>query len=918
VLHGRRNEQTAIAELLAHAHQGGSGALTLRGEPGVGKSALLDHAAQTAGGMRVLRVMGIESEAELPFAGLHLLLRPVLDRVAGLPQAQAAALRGALGLGAATAEDRFLVGLAVLMLMSELAEDRPLLCLVDDAQWLDRNSVEALTFAARRLDSEGVAVLVATRVTESERAMPGLPELHLGGLDTDAARALLAERGGEMAPSVRDRIIDETAGNPLALIELPGILTVEQRAGRLRPAGLQGGSLPLPRRVRDVFEARLTDLPDETRVLLTVVAAEETGDLGTILAAGRACGVTLAALDDAEQAGHVVITDATVAFRHPLMRSAAYQTAPFSTRLAAHRALADVLRAPDQADRRAWHLAAGATGPDESVATALEAAARRARGRRGNAAAASAYERAAGLSADEANRNRRLVLAAEAAGDAGEFAWAKTTADQAGRLVDDREMRARLDYVRAAIEFEQGSPSNAHGMLLSAAAAITETAPARAASLLVEAVRNAWYSSNATLAAQAVLALAEIRLPPADPLEPLATAVSAIARFIVGVPGPGLEPIRDLVQTSRFSPSANPSERLIIASLGFVVTDDEASLELAESFATDCRRRGMIGWLPHALQLVARAQLYLCRHRDAIASAAEGLRIAEDTGQHHRASHLRGISALLAAVTGDDQRCRALADEAIGYAVAHDIGPSAAWGTWALASLDLGQGRADLALTRFEAAPVDLYLPLPAVFVAADHVEAAVRAGRPEQAKEPLERFTGWSEKFGLPWSAALVERCRALMAPDDEAEQHYLAAIRLHHASGRPFESARTKLLYGEWLRRARRRSDARLHLHAALGVFERSDAQPWVTRARAELRATGEVTAQPDRQGLLARLTPQELQIVRLAGDGLTNRDIAAQLFISPRTVGYHLYKAYPKLGIGSRVELARLGGRFLEDSA
>ncbi|MET8991658.1 AAA family ATPase [Nonomuraea wenchangensis] len=943
MLYGREAETDRIGRVLAEARQGRSGVLVLRGPAGIGKSALLELAAREAAdtGMRTLRGVGIESETELVFAALHQLLRPGLDRLGRLPAPQADALAGAFGLAGATAADRFLVGLGALTLLSELAGEGPLLCLVDDAQWLDRSSADALLFAARRLEAEGVALILAMRDGGHALRPAGLPEIRLGGLGSADAATLLSETAGSLAPHVRDRILAESEGNPLALIELPAALTPEQRLGHIVPLAYHPGPLPLTERMQEVFQAQIQALPGPTRTLLLVAAAESTGDPGVVLAAARRLGVGTEAVEPAERAG-LIRVDGQLAFRHPLIRAAAYQGEPFTTRLAAHRALAATLTEPGpgpdaggqagrqaapeagqqagpeagpdagpRADARAWHLAAACTSPDEAVAAELERAAERARRRSGLAATAAAYQRAAQLSPGPRDQVRRLIGAAEAAMDAGQLQRSRTLADRSALLTADPRERARLAGVRAAIEFEQGSPRAAHGILMTAAEPIAATDPVMAASLLAEAVRDAWFAGAPGLAGRAVERLHALDLPAGHPLQPVISALTGLAALLAGDPERGLPPIHAALAAARRFPPTAPGERLIIASMAFMVGDDETSLDLAARLADDCRNQGLVGWLPHALQNLASSQLYLGRFQEAGASAAEAMRIAEDTGQHHRVDHLQGVLAWLAAVSGDEGTCERLTGAVRAHAIDHGNVSSLAWGVWAQGLLALGQGRTRAALDHLEAG-LDgaVHHQLSTTLFVPDLVEAAVRCGEPERAKAPLARFGRWAAASGQPWARAVALRCRALTAAsEEEAEACYAEAVGLHLSGGRPFEEARTRLLFGERLRRNRRKAEARIHLRQALDVFERAGAAPWAARSRAELRASGETATGARLPGAAGLLTAQELQIVRLAARGATNRDIGARLFLSPRTVGYHLHKAFPKLGVASRTELARL---------
>ncbi|GAA3116674.1 LuxR family transcriptional regulator [Planomonospora alba] len=904
MLRGRTIEQSEIDRLLAEARTGKSAALLIRGEPGIGKTALLDYAASSADGVRVVRGTGVESEAELPFAGLHLLLRSALDRVDTLPDRQREALRGAFGLAPAESGDRFLVGLAVLSLLSELAGDAPLLCLVDDAQWLDRASAEALLFAARRLESEGVLLLFAARDDDRPFPAPGIAEMRLGGLDGAAAGALLDEYGGGLDPRARERLLAETGGNPLALIELPVLLTAEQPGDSFRL-----GPVPLTSRVQAAFHQQVASLPEGTRTLLLVAAAEDSRDLGVVLRAGASFGLSVADLQPAERIGLVALRDGTVAFRHPLVSAAVYHGAPLSLRLAAHAALAEALDGPEQADRRAWHLAGAVTGPDERVAAELERTAERAGGRSGHAAAA-AYERAARLTTDPGAMTRRLTLASEAAIGGGEHDRARALAERAANRTSDPMLRARLSQVRASADFAQGALRSAHALLSEGAAAVCSAgSPDRAFWMLMEACHAAWFLPlDQELIASSVDQLDTLDLPPDDPLMSLVwllrwdTAMS-IGRTTEGYPG--LPEVLDGAR--RAARAGGPRGLISITGCALLVGQDAVAHELSASLVEESRTRGAIGWLPAGLTYLAEAELFLGRHRRAVVGAAEALRIAQDTGQRQWAHHAGAVTAYLAAVEGAEKRCREAAGEVLAES-ARAGGVAASWAQWALGLLDLGQGRVESAFAQLQAlSQGPSRHQIPAVRSAPDLVEAAVRLGRPAAAA--LARFEQWSASLGLAWTDALVHRCRALAGPDDAAEKTYERALLLHEEDDRPFEHARTRLLFGEWLRRARRKTEARIHLQAALAAFEHSGAVPWAERARAELGATGASAPRNRGSDVFTRLTPQELQIVRLAAQGLSNRDIAAQLFLSPKTVAYHLYKAYPKLGVASRTELAAI---------
>ncbi|MFJ8431999.1 AAA family ATPase [Kitasatospora sp. NPDC094019] len=926
MLYGRERERAAVDALLDGARGGRSGVLLLRGEPGIGKTAVLEYAVAAAGdGFRVVRATGVEYEAELPFAGLSLLLASGLDRLHALPGPQRRSLEGAFGLGEATGgADRLLAGLATLGLLAELASEQPLLCVVDDVQWLDRSSLDALLIAARRLQAEGVALLLAARdagagVDVGAGAdiggvsvggagggagtdlgpLAGLPELRLAGLDEPDADRLLDDRtGAALTGPARRRLLAEAAGNPLALVELPST-----------EAELASGGLALSSRLRIAFHGQVTGLPPATQTLLLVAAAEESGELDVVLAAAAALGAGTEALAPAEGAGLVAVgADRRFAFRHPLVRAAILQRAPLQQRLAAHRALGGVL---EEGDRRTWHLALAATAPDAGLAAALERTAARAEARGAHGGAAAAYERAAGLTPDRDGATRRLVLAAEAATEEGKLDLAEALADRAAARTDSVFAHALLDQVRAVAHFWRGAYPAAYRLLLDAAA--TDIEPAHAARMLLQAFHAAWYVGEGPVAT-VLDRLAALPLGADEPLAPLARHLPAAVLPALGRPAGPLPDVRATAAAARRAGAESPVDLVQLCGAALVLGRDHETLELAAELTAEARAKGTVGVLPTLQFFLAEAELFHGRHRDAEVTASEGLALARDTGQSQWTSQLASLLACAAAFEGADERCAELAAAAL---VPGSAAPAAGepWAHWALALLDLGRGRAAAAADRLHALTTGPYRHhVGATRAVPDLVEAAVRLGEPERAAEPYERFARWAGAAGTPWAEALRLRCQALLGPDELAESAYRAALDLHEGAHRPFERARTALLYGEWLRRERRRTDARPHLAAALETFERLGAAPWADRARTELTATGTAVPAPavvegEGAGALAALTPQELQIARLAARGLTNRDIAAQLFLSPRTVGHHLYKAYPKLGIASRTELAAL---------
>ncbi len=890
MLYGRAAEQAQVDRLLANARSGRSGVLVVRGQPGIGKTALLGHLTERAAGVRVLHGVGIESEAELPYAALHLLLRSELHRIDVLPEAQAAALQGALGLGAAAPENRFLVGLAVLSLLAEVAGDGALLCLVDDAQWFDRASIDALVFAARRLDAEGIALVFAGR---EEFHPQGLPELWLDGVDRDAAVALLAESARDLAPKVRDRVLDEAGGNPLALIELPSTLTAEQQAGQLNPFT----TIPVANRVQQAFQQQIRALPDTAQALLAVLAADDTGDLGIVLRAAESFSAGLADLEAAEQAKLVTVNGAAVAFRHPLIRAAAYQNMPLTSRLAVRRALAEVLDGGEHADRRAWHLAAATTTPDEDVARELELAAERARTRSGFAAMAAAYERAAELTPDTAKRSVRLAAAAVAASDAGQPTRAGSLADRASEEIQDPLALAHLIQVRAHREFEQGSQAAAGELIITGAERVARLDAERAAYLIVEAVRCGWYAGDPGLAEQAARLLRA--LPKIG--SPLVSGALGLAALVNGDLKDAVTLMQELVLAPDLSALQVPG-MLFMAQLCAPIGRYGQGEAAAARVEAECRAHDMGGWLTTAVETRLQAQMLLGRYREAATKLEEIIPVIGDLGQRNGAVALTALLALACGELGDEQGCRTAAAAVFEQAGMRGLRTAEAVAMAGLGRLELALGRPKASLGILERisaanAPVS-------VFFAPDRIEAAVKVREPERAREPLAYYMNWASSVGVPSADAVVLRCRALVENDEDL---YEEAMRAHEQGEQPHEQARTRLLYGEWLRRARKRAAARAQLRAALETFDRLGMVLWAERARAELRATGDVPAAPRQaDDPLSVLTAQERQVVRLAAAGASNRDIAAQLYLSPRTVGYHLYKAFPKLGISSRAEL------------
>ncbi|MEX5717935.1 ATP-binding protein [Geodermatophilus maliterrae] len=898
MLLGRRSERIRLDGVLADARASRSQVLVLRGDPGVGKSALLSWAAERAGSARCLRAAGVQSELELPFAVLQQLLAPVTDRLDALPLVQADALRGALGLGPGRGSDRFLVGVGLLSLLGEVAADSGAVCLVDDAQWADSASVEALVFAARRLEAEGAGLILATRATGRDAFVAaGLPELVLNGLDPEAAAALIAERAPTATEDVRRRLVAGTGGNPLALVEVPSVMSAAQLTG-LEPLP---DPLPVGGGVERVFAALVARLPGITRRLLLLAAADDTGRLGVVSRAAAAEGLELAAFGPAEASGLVRIVGERVEFRHPLVRSAVYQDAGFTDRRAAHHCLAAVLDGAEDLDRRAWHLAAGAVSPDDAVADLLEASAERARTRSGPAAAAAALSRSATLTGRSDIRGLRLVAAAEASWNAGHPTRAVQLLDDAEPFLRAPEQRAGLSGLRGLIELSGGSPETAYPLLVTAAL----EAPDRSSAL----ARLALAGEAASLAGgQRAVELGRLvqQVVPGDAGEdgPVVDLLLGTAEVAAGDWTAGAARLRRVTSAARRT--EDPLVLLRAGQAGLLLGDEVAARRCYLGAEAVLRRTGALGLLATTLNRLAFSYAQSGLLGDAERTCQEGVRLARELGQQSATADV--VLALVAAWRGDEETCRRHAVGAVEEAEARRLGAVRAGAGWALGLLELGLGRPDQALARLGPVVAGRGLSHAAVALWAtpDLVEAAARAGRPEDGRDALQRFGGWARRAGTPWGIALAHRGAAQLAGGDLAS--FEEALDSHEAATRPLDEARTRLAYGETLRRLRRRVDARLALRPAAEAFDRAGALPWAERARAELRATGETFG---RRAVTEwdRLTPQELEIARLAAGGSSNPEIATRLFLSRKTVEFHLHKVFTKLGVGGRTELARI---------
>ncbi|MGY1833120.1 AAA family ATPase [Geodermatophilus sp. SYSU D01180] len=901
MLSGRDPERAAIAALVDEAWAGRGGALVLVGSPGVGKSALLADAVARADGMTVLRTQGLESESPLAFAALQRLLRPVMaDGARHLPQPQARALRAAFGEIDDGPGDRFLVFLAALSVLADAGQQRPVLAVVDDAHWLDDASAAALLFVARRLQVERVALLFTARDADVRTFDSGdLPRLAVGGIDADAAGELLSARTGvPVPPDVRDTLLASTGGNPLALVELAEVLTSDQLSGRARlPA-----RLPLTEGVERAFLDRHRRLPEQARTMLLVTAADDSGRARVVQQAAASLGAGEDALQAAERSGLLRVRGAAVDLRHPLVRSAVYGAATSTERRRAHRALAAVLTGPDEADRRAWHLAAAVEEPDEAVVAELDAAAERARARGGLEAAASAWERAAELSPAGDAQAERLYAAARSAWLAAQPARARALVDAAAAQARDA-LLADVLRLRARIEWNTGSLHAGQRMVLEAAAEVAPHDPQRAREMAMFAAALAAFGARS---GSAVAPTALVPRPGPDAPVRARCFSDLLHGLDAAVHGDWQVAMPPLEEAFALAEHLAEEDLDLLPNLGIAAMylgDDALTRRYHEQLLTRARSTGAVVMILYSLARLGFAEVTTGQWTAARAAAAEALPLADQSGHRGLAALPTAWLALLAALRGDDAVDRHLAD-AERICADHPLGILAEVVPdvlrWARGVRDAADPTA--ALHQLE----QIRHPMTRRLAATDRIEAAVRAGRPETASAWVEELAGFAEATGSAWAHAVAGHGRALLTDGPEAERYFEQALAAHAKSDRPPDRARTQVAYGAFLRRSRRRVDARPHLRAALETFEDLGAQPWAERARQELRASGETARRRD-ASTVVDLTPQELQVARLVRQGLANRDVAAQLYVSPRTVDFHLRNVFTKLGVSSRTELA-----------
>jgi DNA-binding CsgD family transcriptional regulator len=901
-LFGRERERAVLNRLLDEVRGGRGHVLVMHGEAGIGKTSLLEYAVEAARDFRVARTSGVQAEMELPFAAVAQLCSPFPDFVDRLPQPQSEALGVAFGLMTGPAPNPFLVGLAVLGLLSEAAEQRPLLAVVDDAHWLDHASSGALAFVARRLLAEKIALVFAARQVDD--ALGGLPSLHVGALRRRDARALLESvLPARLDQPVLERIVVETRGNPLALLELPRGLTPTELAGGF---GLPA-ALPLSASIEESFIRRLEDLPDDTRLLLLLAAAEPVGDPLLLGHAAGKLGISTRAAAASDIDGLLKI-GAQVTFHHPLVRSAVYGSAPIEQRRAVHLALAEVTDRAADPDRRAWHLAAAASLPDEAVASELERSAGRAQARGGLAAAAAFLTRSVALTGDPERRVDRALAAARANLYAGAFDDALRLLPIAEGGSSDELQQAQAELLRGQVAFSSNIGSDAPPLLLGAARRLERFDVDLARETYLDAWGAAWFAGSlATAGGLLEVSRAARSAPPSThPSQPFDLLLDALALLITEGRAAAAPALRRA--TSAFAAAEIPAENSFRWTAlppipSYVLWDDESWYAINARQLGLARDAGALARVPMGLITGAVIDAWSGEFAKAAEATAEAEAIVEATG-----TRLAPYAAmLLVALRGREADGFTLLDSAINEAAAVGQGFAVQWGEFVKAILFNGLGRYGEALVAAQRASDGT----PELFISswalAELIEAASRSIAPGQAASALERLTADAAVASTDWALGIAARSRALLTDGDAAESLYHEAIeRLGRTRLRP-ELARAHLLYGEWLRRRHRRLDARSELRIAHEMFTGFGMEAFAERARVEVEATGE-RARKRTVPKIDQLTPQEAQVARLAVQGKTNREIAAQLFISPSTVEYHLRKAFRKLGVKSRTQLAQ----------
>jgi DNA-binding CsgD family transcriptional regulator len=913
MLIGRSAECATLKEILADACQGRSRVLVLRGEPGIGKSALLRYAADQANGFIIVNARGVESEAELAFAGLADLTRPLLGHLPNLSKVQAAALKAALALGPPVGGDRFTIAVATLSLLGAAAERRPLLAIVDDAHWLDGPSAEVIGFVARRLQAEGIALLLALRDGEvSAVDATGLAEVAVQGLDPVDAEALLRQQQtAPIAAGVAAQLARATGGNPLALLEVPALLSPGQLAGTVPLEE----PLPAGDSIQQAFLRRVAKLAKLSLTALLVAAASDSSELSVIATAAGQLGADTMALEAAEAAGLIRLGRSGLEFRHPLLRAAVYHGAAPQARRDAHRALATTYQQAGDTDRAAWQLAAATISPVAEVAEALEQTGQRAQARGGYAAAAHGLQRAAELTPHPTKRAHRLLAAAQAFWYAGHLDNAIRMLDQALPLATDPGDRADVQHLKGQIETWRGNMPAAWQLLLTEGELAATANSEKAALMLADAAFPMVATGNQARVLETARRAQALARGTRKAVQTYASMSLGVALVLCGKADKGYPLI---LETRNDLQHEDPSLlRSALAEFGgqasLWVEDWERARSTLDEAISSARAQGAPGmFLPYNLGALSDLDYRAGRWTEAAAEATEAVRLARETGQRSVLSFDLVCLARVNAARGDEQACEANVAEALELADRYEIIVVKVYAAWILGLLELGLGRLAQAIIHLELvshllAPMGLGEPATVQW-APDYIEACVRAGKIYEATKALDVFQEQAEATGRTWALATAARCRGLLADPGQAEPAFAEAYEWHTHCAMPFELARTQLCHGHQLRRVKQRSAARECLRAALVTFERLDARPWIDQARAELQATGE-TARRRSQPATSRLTPQEFQVARLVADGKSNRDIAAALFLSAKTVEFHITNIHRKLGSGSRAQLVRL---------
>ncbi|NJP95088.1 AAA family ATPase [Nonomuraea sp. FMUSA5-5] len=903
VLLGRQAECDALDRLLSAVRVGESRSLLVHGEAGMGKSALLEYVRDSVSGVRIAAAAGTVTERELAFGGLHQLCAPFLDHLPRLPEPQRDALGTAFGLSAGAAPDRFLVGLAVLGLFADVAEKEPLVCLVDDAQWLDQVSLQTLAFVARRLPAEPVGLILAMREPCLPSDVVGLPQLEVGGLSDSDARALLdSVTPGRLDEQVRDRIIAETRGNPLALLDpFPGSTPAEQAGGFGWP-----DARPLANQVELDFLQCVEALPEETRHLLVIAAAEPTGDVALLTRAAELMGIKADAGTPAEVAGLITI-GTLVRFRHPLVRSAVYRMAAPDNRRNVHRALADATGLHGDRVRRAWHLANATAGLDEIVAAELEHSADRAQTRGGVAAAAAFLERAAQLTPDPARRGTRALTAARAKYRAGGYDAALDLLDAAELGPLDERGRARSKLLRAQIVFASTGGGAALPLLYQAGKDLEPLDPGLARATYRDALSAATMAGRPASGAQlADVALAALAAPPGPPPERHESLLSGVAMVATKGYSAGVPVVRQTLDAFRVE-GISGEEGLgwlsFACHMAPLVWDFDNWSALSAKLVELARESGALSVLPSALHMLVSNRAAAGEFAAAETLLAEAVMIGEATGSRLLA---RYTALVLEPWKGRETATRHVIEAVMREVAPQEEGEVDVTAQWASAVLYNGLGRYEEAYgAAARGSGHAQELASPAVGSLIELVEAAARSRRPARAADAAQRIDEMAQASGTGWALGTSASMRAQVSDGPAAETLYREAIERLERTGARMMLARSRLLYGEWLRRENRRMDAREHLGVAYEMLSQMGAEAFKERARRELQATGEKVGKRTAE-VRVTLTTQEVQIARLAGEGLTNLQIGSQLFISPRTVEWHLRKVFGKLGIVSRKQL------------